>query len=95
VRDFAKATGQLAKTDRIDAAILALFAERVRPTPAVATLLARAGAKVLLLGAWRADPYRTLQAALARNPVIEPPKVPLHPSVIAPFRLDTARRVRS
>lgn len=33
VRDFAKATGQLAKTDRIDAGVLALFAERVRPTP--------------------------------------------------------------
>ncbi len=31
VRDFAKATGKLAKTDRIDADILALFAERVRP----------------------------------------------------------------
>jgi transposase len=31
VRDFAKATGQLAKTDAIDAQILALFAERVRP----------------------------------------------------------------
>lgn len=33
VRDFARATGQLAKTDRIDADTLALFAERVRPTP--------------------------------------------------------------
>ena len=33
VRDFAKATGQLAKTDALDAQILALFAERVRPTP--------------------------------------------------------------
>lgn len=31
VRDFAKSTGQLAKTDRIDAAMLALFAERVQP----------------------------------------------------------------
>ena len=31
VRHFAKATGQLAKTDRIDADLLALFAERVRP----------------------------------------------------------------
>lgn len=31
VRDFARATGQLAKTDRLDAGILALFAERVRP----------------------------------------------------------------
>ena len=31
VRDFARATGQLAKTDRLDAGVLALFAERVRP----------------------------------------------------------------
>jgi transposase len=31
VRDFAKATGRLAKTDRIDAAVLALFGEAVRP----------------------------------------------------------------
>jgi transposase len=33
VRDFARATGQLAKTDQLDAGILALFAERVRPAP--------------------------------------------------------------
>jgi len=33
VRDFARASGQLAKTDQLDAGILALFAERVRPTP--------------------------------------------------------------
>ncbi|MGH9656528.1 MAG: IS110 family transposase, partial [Bryobacteraceae bacterium] len=32
VRDFAKATGQLAKTDRLDALVLAHFAEAVRPT---------------------------------------------------------------
>jgi transposase len=32
VRDFAKATGQLAKTDRIDAGVLAMFADRIRPT---------------------------------------------------------------
>jgi len=31
VRDFAKATGQLAKTDTIDAAVLAHFGEAVRP----------------------------------------------------------------
>jgi len=31
VRDFAKSLGVLAKTDRIDARVLALFAERVRP----------------------------------------------------------------
>ncbi len=50
VRDFAKSTGRLAKTDALDAAILALFAERVRPEPrplpdaeseAFAALLAR------------------------------------------------------
>lgn len=33
VRDFAKATGQLAKTDALDARILAHFAEAIRPTP--------------------------------------------------------------
>ena len=33
VRDFAKVTGGLAKTDALDAAVLALFAERVRPEP--------------------------------------------------------------
>ena len=33
VRDFARAVGQLAKTDAIDARILALFAERIRPEP--------------------------------------------------------------
>lgn len=31
VRDFAKATGRLAKTDALDAAVLALFADRIRP----------------------------------------------------------------
>lgn len=33
VRDFAKATGKLAKTDRIDAMVLAHFAEALRPEP--------------------------------------------------------------
>ena len=33
VRDFARALGRLAKTDRIDAEVLALFAARVQPTP--------------------------------------------------------------
>jgi transposase len=33
VRDFARATGRLAKTDAIDAQVLAQFAEAVRPTP--------------------------------------------------------------
>ena len=34
VRDFAKATGQLAKTDRIDAEVMARFAEVIRPAAA-------------------------------------------------------------
>lgn len=33
VRDFAKAMGILAKTDKIDASVLAAFAQRVRPEP--------------------------------------------------------------
>lgn len=33
VRDLAKAMGKLAKTDTIDAQVLALFAERLRPAP--------------------------------------------------------------
>jgi transposase len=31
VRDFARSTGELAKTDRIDARMLALYAERIKP----------------------------------------------------------------
>jgi transposase len=33
VRDFAKALGKLAKTDRIDAHVIALYGERMRPEP--------------------------------------------------------------
>jgi len=33
VRDFAKATGKLAKTDKLDAQVLAHFAEAVKPEP--------------------------------------------------------------
>lgn len=33
VRDFARSTGQLAKTDRLDAAAIAHFAEAVKPQP--------------------------------------------------------------
>ena len=32
-RDFAKALGQLAKTDKIDGRMLALFAEKIEPSP--------------------------------------------------------------
>ena len=33
IRDFARATGQLAKTDALDAKVIARFAEQVRPEP--------------------------------------------------------------
>jgi len=33
IRDFARALGRLAKTDAVDAEVIALFAERVRPEP--------------------------------------------------------------
>jgi transposase len=33
IRAFARSTGRLAKTDRLDAEVIALFAERVRPQP--------------------------------------------------------------
>ena len=33
IRDFARATGKLAKTDALDAEVMALFAERIRPEP--------------------------------------------------------------
>ncbi|HEX6078275.1 MAG TPA: IS110 family transposase [Methylomirabilota bacterium] len=60
VRDFARATGQLAKTDTLDARIIALFAEAVRPAArpvpdaqadALGELIARRRQLVDMLGA--------------------------------------------
>jgi transposase len=62
VRDFARAVGQLAKTDALDAQALARFAEAVRPAPrpvpdaqarALAALLARRRQVVAMLTAER------------------------------------------
>jgi transposase len=59
IRDFARATGRLAKTDRLDAEAIALFAERVRPGPrpvpgadtqALAELVARRRQVVEMIG---------------------------------------------
>jgi hypothetical protein len=69
-RDFARATGRLAKTDRIDAEILARFAEAVHPTvrpipdeeaQEFAAVLARAGVR-----SWGCSPPR--RTASARRP---------------------------
>ena len=62
VRDFAKATGQLAKTDTLDAHVLAVFVARVQPpvrpqpdaaTTALAALLARRRQVIEMLTAER------------------------------------------
>jgi len=48
IRDFARATGRLAKTDALDAEAIALFAERIRPEPRpVADAQARALAELV------------------------------------------------
>ena len=60
IRDFARATGQLAKTDTVDARVIALFAAAVRPPPrpvpdaqaqALGELMARRRQLVDMLGA--------------------------------------------
>jgi transposase len=72
VRDFARATGQLAKTDKIDALMLALFGERVRPevrplpdqvAQAFEALLARRRQIVVML----AEEKNRLQQAASRE----------------------------
>lgn len=77
VRDFAKAMGKLAKTDRIDAAVLALFADRmcpdVRPLPdadtvALAALVERRRQLVEML---TAEGNRMNSAAVHVRPRLE------------------------
>jgi transposase len=60
IRAFARALGRLAKTDALDAEVIALFAERVRPEPrpvadddarALAELVARRRQVVEMIGA--------------------------------------------
>ena len=77
VRDFAKATGRLAKTDSLDAAVLAHFAEAVRPplrplrdadTQALNSLVARRQQVMTMLVAER---NRLSSANMAVRPRIE------------------------
>jgi transposase len=76
VRDFAKALGRLAKTDRIDARMLAEFAERVRPEPRalpseeaelLEALVLRRRQLVEMLSAERARRTSTRAAKLQRD----------------------------
>ena len=76
VRDFAKATGRLAKTDALDAAVLAHFAEAIRPQPrplpdahsqALAALVER---RRQLVGMLTAEKNRFQQALPAVRPQV-------------------------
>ena len=77
VRDFAKATGRLAKTDSLDAAVLAHFVEAVRPplrplrdaeTQSLNSLVARRQQVMVMLVAER---NRLSNGAMAVRPSIE------------------------
>lgn len=71
VRDFARATGELAKTDQLDARVIALFAERVRPEPRALPDAAQRALEALLsrrrqlIGMLVAERNRMLLADLA------------------------------
>lgn len=77
VRDFAKATGRLAKTDQLDAQVLAHFAEAVHPEPRplpdaatqhLAAVLERRSQLVAML---TAEKNRRAQAVSSVRPLIE------------------------
>jgi transposase len=74
VRDFARALGQLAKTDRLDAAVLAHFAEAIRPEvrplpDAMARALsARVARRRQLLDMLTAEQHRLMMAAVQDAP---------------------------
>jgi len=74
IRDFARATGRLAKTDALDAQVIALFAERIRPEPRpiasvdrqiLAELIARRRQVVEMIG------METNRLHQARNPRVQ------------------------
>jgi transposase len=74
IRDFARATGRLAKTDALDAQVIALFAERILPEPrpianadsqTLAELVARRRQVVEMIG------METNRLHQARNPRVQ------------------------
>jgi transposase len=77
IRDFARATGRLAKTDALDAQIIALFAERIRPEPrplpqpaaqALAELVARRRQLIEMIG-MESNRRRQAQTAKVRRTI--------------------------
>src|SRR5258708_32038948 len=77
VRDFAKATGRLAKTDTLDAHVLAHFAEAVHPEPrplsdeATQQLAALLERRAQVVGMLTAEKNRHHQAVARVRPLIE------------------------
>jgi transposase len=77
VRDFARSVGRLAKTDRLDAQVLARFAEAVRPTPralpdaAARRLSALCGRRRQLIEMLTAEQNRLPRADPAVRPSVE------------------------
>jgi transposase len=77
VRDFAKATGRLAKTDALDAQVLAHFAEAVHPEPrplsdeATQQLAALLERRAQVVGMLTAEKNRRQQAMARVRPLIE------------------------
>lgn len=76
IRDFARATGRLAKTDAIDAEIIALFAERIRPEPrpvagpdaqALSELVARRRQLVEMIGMERNRMHQARSARIQKS----------------------------
>jgi transposase len=86
VRDFARATGQLAKTDALDARLLARFAERVQPPRRALPTPAERELKAVV--ARRRDLVEMLTAE--RNRLGSAPKV-LHREITAHIRWLEAR----
>ena len=76
-RDFAKSVGQLAKTDRLDAAMLARYAEAAKPTPrppsdeASQTLQALLARRVQLVEMRTAERNRLTRALPAVRPSLQ------------------------
>lgn len=77
VRDFAKGMGILAKTDQIDARVLALFAERVRPalraipSPEIEQLAALSARRRQLVEMCVAEKNRLKQSVASLRPSIQ------------------------
>ena len=92
IRDFARAMGRLAKTDALDAEVIALFAERIRPEPrpladadsrSLADLVARRRQVVEMIGM---ETNRLHQARNLRIQRMIAESVAIYSALRTPFR---------